>query len=137
MQPPYQPDWKALVSYPLPWWGLHASATWQSRPGPQVLASHVVTSAETTLGRPLTQGTATVNLVAPGTQYGDRMNQVDVRVAKSVALPKGRLQATVSMFNVFNSNATLVWSTRYGPNWLTPTSILQGRLVKFGAQLTF
>jgi hypothetical protein len=44
---------------------------------------------------------------------------------------------TLSVFNLLNSNATLTWSTRYGPNWLLPTSILQGRLMKIGAQLTF
>ena len=137
VQPPYQPDWKGLISYPLPWWGLHASATWQNRPGPQVLASYVATSAETTLPRPLTQNTATVNFIAPGTQYGDRMNQVDVRFAKSVPLRKGRLQATVSIFNLLNSNSTLTWNTRYGPQWLIPTSILQGRLAKFGATVNF
>ena len=135
--PPYQPDWKGLVSYPLPWWGLNASATWQNRPGPQVLASYVATSAETTLTRALTQGTTTVNFIAPGTQYGDRLNQVDVRVAKAMPLRRGRLQLTFSVFNLFNSNATLTWNTRYGPSWLLPTSILQGRLAKIGAQLTF
>lgn len=54
-----------------------------------------------------------------------------------MSLPRGRVQLTVSVFNLLNSNATLVWSTRYGPNWLLPTSILQGRLMKIGAQLTF
>src|SRR6185436_9343446 len=110
--PPYQPDWKGLISYPLPWFGLNASATWQNRPGPQLLASYVATTAETNLTRPLTQGTTTVNFIAPGTEYGDRMNQLDVRFAKSVPVQKGRLQATVSIFNVLNSNSTLTWSTR-------------------------
>jgi hypothetical protein len=137
VEPPFQPDWKGLISYPLPWFGLHASATWQNRPGPQILASYVATSAETTLGRPLTQNTTTVNFIAPGTEYGDRVNQVDVRVAKSIRLPRGRIQATFSVFNVLNSNAILTWTTRYGPSWLTPTSILQGRLVKFGATMNF
>ena len=135
--PPYQPDWKGLISYPLPWFGLHASATWQNRPGPQVLASYVATSAETNLPRPLTQNTATVNFIAPGTQYGDRMNQVDARVSKSFPVKKGRVQATMSVFNLLNSNATLTWNTRFGPNWLLPSSLLQGRLVKFGATLNF
>ena len=89
-------DWRA-GQLSLPWW-LRERA--QSRPGPQVPASYVATSSETTLGRLLTQGTATVNLIAPH-PYGDRMNQVDLRVAKSVSLPKGRLQATV-MFNALN-----------------------------------
>ena len=32
--PPYQPDWKGFISYPLPWFGLRASGTWQNRIGP-------------------------------------------------------------------------------------------------------
>src|SRR5262249_57742037 len=34
VEPPYQADVKGLASYPLPWWGLVASATLQNRPGP-------------------------------------------------------------------------------------------------------
>ena len=48
--PPYQADWKALVSYPLPW-GINASATWQNRIGPQILASTTVATLPNTLGR--------------------------------------------------------------------------------------
>lgn len=138
VQPPFQPDWKALVSYPLPWWGLQASATWQNRQGPEILASQVVTGSDTTLNRRLSLNTATVDLIAPGTHYGDRVNQMDVRFAKSVKISGfGRLQGTVSVFNLFNSSAVLTWNTRYGPTWLTPSSVLQGRLVKFGAQWDF
>ena len=137
VQPPFQPDWKALISYPLPWWGLHASATWQNRAGPQALASYVVASSGTTLNRPLSLNTATVNLIAPGTQYGDRVNQVDVRFGKLVKVRGGRIQPTVGIYNLLNSNATLTWDTRYGSSWLRPLAILQGRLVKFGVQLDF
>ena len=136
VKPPFQPDWKALVSYPLPF-GVNASATWQNRAGPQLLASYVASSSQTSLGRPLSLGTATVNLIAPGTQYGDRLNQVDVRLAKTLRIGTGRVQGTISVFNLLNSNSTLVWNTRYGPSWLTPSLILQGRLVKFGAQFDF
>ena len=137
--PPYQPDWKGLVSYPLPWWGISASATWQNRAGPQKLASYVVSGTQTTLGRALSLGTATLQLMQPGTEYGNRVNQVDFRVAKSMTLPRnrGRIQASVGLYNLFNSNATLTWNTRYGNSWLVPTTILQGRLVKLGAQVDF
>ena len=37
--PPFQPNIKALAIYPLPWWGLQTSATFQSLPGPQITAS--------------------------------------------------------------------------------------------------
>ena len=135
--PPYQADFKALVTYPLRW-GMNVSATWQNRAGPQMLASHVVTSAETDLGRPLSLNTATINLVQPGTQYGDRVNQLDLRVAKSVNLAGGgRIQPTLAFYNLFNANPALTWSTRFGPNWLTPTRILQGRMVKVGVQMDF
>ena len=135
--PPYQPDWKALLTYPLPL-GLSASATWQNRAGPQKLATYVVSGAQTTLGRSLSLGTAAAPLISPGTEYADRMNQVDVRLSKSLRFgSRGKVQATMSVFNLLNANSTLVWNTTYGPNWLTPSLILQGRLVKFGAQFDF
>ena len=57
---PYQADWKALVSYPL---GLNASATWQNRVGPQILASYVVSAtSQTTLGRTPTFNTASARI---------------------------------------------------------------------------
>jgi len=63
------------------------SATVQSIPGPQILATAVVPNAQIapSLGRNLAAGanaTATVQLVAPGTQFGDRLNQVDFRVQR-------------------------------------------------------
>src|SRR5262249_43166940 len=83
VQPPFQPDVKGLVNYPLPWWGLTTSATFQNRPGPQILANYTVTSALVqNLGRNLSAGTSTAPLIAPGTLYGDRLTQVDVRFGK-------------------------------------------------------
>ena len=100
VEPPFQPDIKGLVSYPLPWWGLTASATIQNRPGPQILATYTVTSAlAQNLGRSLNAGSATTGLIAPGTLYGDRFTQLDVRFGKNFRLRQparrrvdGRLQ---------------------------------------------
>jgi hypothetical protein len=136
--PPFQPDWKALVSYPIPLWGLNASATWQNRAGPQVLANATVAGFSNTLGRAPSAAALSAALIAPGSVFEDRLNQVDVRLAKSVKVgTRGRLQGTVSLFNVFNANSILQENYTYGPTWLLPTLILQGRLVKFGAQLDF
>ena len=135
--PPYQPDLKALVSYPLPF-GLNVSATWQNRAGPLKLATFIASGAQTTLGRPLSLGTASIPLIAPGTEYDERLNQVDVRFAKALKFgSRGRVQATFSVFNLLNANSALTWNTTYGANWLIPSSLLQGRLVKFGAQFDF
>ncbi len=74
--PPYQPDIKGLVSYPLPWWGIRASATFQNRPGPQILANYTINATnvatQTTLGRAVTGGSQTTQLIAPATLYNDR-----------------------------------------------------------------
>ena len=130
---------KGAVNYPLPWWGLQASGTIQNRPGPQILARYTVTSAQVqNLGRPLGLGTAAAQLIAPGTVYGDRVTQVDVRFGKAFRVQRGgRIQASVDVFNVLNSSAILSLNTTYGTNWLSPTQILQGRLVKFGMQFDF
>jgi hypothetical protein len=145
VSPPFQADIKALGSYPLPWWGLTASATLQNRPGPQILARYTVTSAQAqNLGRPLGIGTAAAQLIAPGTQYGNRVTQVDLRFGKIFRVQRTRVQAAVDIFNVVNSSGVLTLNTTYAvPTqttanpWLTPTQILQGRLVKFGVQVDF
>jgi len=138
VQPPYQADVKGLASYPLPWWGLTASATLQNRPGPQITASYTVTAAQVqNLGRPLGTSTAATALIAPGTLYGDRVTQVDVRFGKVFRVAHSRIQASMDLFNVLNSSAILSQNNTFGPSWQSPTNILQGRLIKFGAQLDF
>ena len=138
VEPPFQADVKGLASYPLPWWGLTASATLQNRPGPQILARYTVTSAQVqNLNRPLGVGTAATQLIAPATMYGDRVTQMDVRFGKLFHTARGRVLASVDIFNVVNSSAILSLNTTYGTSWLSPTQILQGRLVKVGAQIDF
>jgi hypothetical protein len=138
VQPPFQPDIKGLVSYPLPWWGLTTSATIQNRPGPMILATYTATNATVqNLGRNLITGSATTGLIAPGTLYGDRFSQLDVRFGKNFRVGGRRIAGMVDLYNVLNSSAVLTVNNTVGPNWRTPTSILQGRLIKIGAQLDF
>ena len=138
VEPPFQADVKGLASYPLPWWGLVASATLQNRPGPQITATYTVTAAQVqNLGRALGTSTANTQLIAPGTLYGNRVTQVDVRFGKSVKLQRSRIQASVDVFNLLNSSAILSQNNTFGPSWQSPTQILQGRLVKFGVQVDF
>ena len=77
---------KLAGSYPLPWWNLALSAAFQSVPGPQITASYSVPVAtrQPALGRPPSAASpATVQLIAPGTVYGDRINQLDARLTKT------------------------------------------------------
>jgi hypothetical protein len=138
--PPFMTQVKVLGVYPWRWWGLQTSATFQSLPGPEITAARSYTSAEVigSLGRPLTSGTATVPLIAPGTTYGGRLNQVDFRLSKVFRFAAdARILANVDLYNMFNASPTLALNTTYGSAWLRPLQILQGRLLKFSAQLDF
>jgi hypothetical protein len=140
--PPWQPQVKAFVTYPLPWWGVRTSATYQSLPGPEIDASYVATNAQIapSLGRNLSAGaagTATIDLIPFGTVFGDRLHQVDFRLAKSVVVGRARISPSLDLYNLFNASTILGINTRYGPAWLTPTQILPGHLFKFGAQVDF
>ena len=52
-----------------------------------------------------------------------------------------RLQGIFDIYNAFNARPVLAVNQRYsgatGGAWLTPTSTLIGRLIKFGVQLDF
>ena len=142
LSPPFfQPTWKASGAYPLPWFGLLVSATFQSRPGPQILATWAAPNSATTLGRPFNVGTTqNVSLIQAGTLYGDRVNQVDVRFGKNFTAGRTRIRASMDLYNALNSNAILTQNTTFSTTnsaWLRPTSIMPGRLVKFGATLDF
>ena len=49
--------------------------------------------------------TVTINLIEPGTMYGERMNQFDVRIAKIFTVNGVRLQGSMDLYNAFNANA--------------------------------
>ena len=138
--PPFQTQVKLLGVLPLPW-DLQAAATFQSLPGPEITASYTATVAEIlpSLGR-LTASRGAISgipLVAPGTMYTDRLNQVDFRLSKIFTLGRNRIQANVDVYNLFNASSILAQNNTYGASWLRPTRILQGRIVKFGGQLDF
>jgi Carboxypeptidase regulatory-like domain len=142
VKPPFQPNIKLVGVYPLPWQGVQFAATFQSLPGPQITAARTYTNAEIqpSLGRPLATGiagTATVPLIQPGTMYDERLYQLDLRFSKIFRFGQQRLQANVDIYNAGNASSILSNNLTYGQNWLRPTGILQGRLVKFGAQFDF
>jgi hypothetical protein len=66
----------------------------------------------------------TVNLIAPQTLFGDRINQVDFRIAKLLRFGRSRMQVGLDIFNVMNSNVPQRYLQTYGPTWLRPTSVM-------------
>ena len=143
VRPPFQPNVKFLVVYPLPFAGIQAGAAFQSIPGPQILASYTAPNAliAPSLGRDLAAGAggnAVIDLIPPATQYGERLNQLDLRASKIFRLPGGRsLQANVDIYNALNVDTVLQQNNNFGTLWQKPSSILQARFFKFSFQVQF
>jgi hypothetical protein len=131
---------KAFGSYTLPRVDVQVAATLQSLPGPEIAASYIASNAvvQPSLGRPLSGGAAnvTVNLVEPGTLYGDRSNQLDVRFGKVLRLGSTRTNVSVDVYNVFNGNTVMQLNNNFAA-WQQPQAIMQARFAKFSVQLDF
>jgi len=116
----------------------------QSKPGVLLSANYAVPAATVaqSLGR-LPSGNVTnvtVNLVEPGSMYGDRLNQLDFRVAKILRFGRTRTKVSLDMYNSLNSAPVLTYNQTYSPattTWLTPTSVLSARVMKIGASIDF
>ncbi|MEO8256887.1 MAG: carboxypeptidase regulatory-like domain-containing protein [Acidobacteriota bacterium] len=138
---PFLTDLRGLAAYTIPKVAVQVSATMQSRPGPEIAANWAVPSAVVaqTLGRPLSGGnaTTTVNLLNPGEQYGGRVSQLDVRVAKILRVGRTRTNVGIDLYNVTNSSVPLTYNNTYGATWLRPTSFMPARFMKLTGQLSF
>ena len=93
------------------------------------------------LGRPLSGNATnvTINLVEPGTMYGDRVNQLDFRFAKMLRFGGSRTMVSLDLYNTLNSNAVLTYNNTFVPGgtWLQPNSVLTGRLARISAEFTW
>ena len=131
---------KAIGSYTLPKIDVQVSGTLQSNPGPVIAANYVAANAiiQPSLGRPLSgnAANATVNLVAPGTLYGERSNQVDLRISKLLNMRGTRTQLSLDVFNLMNANAVLTQNNNYA-TWQRPQVIMYARFIKLGVQMDF
>ena len=94
---PFLAQYKGLASYTLPY-GIRLSGTFQSIPGPQIAANNIYVGTVPSLGRPFTLGQANINLVQPGTLYGDRLNQFDLRFTKIISVGRGRVDLNVDLY---------------------------------------
>jgi len=78
-----------------------------------------------------------VNIVEPGTMYGERLNQLDVRFAKILVLGGGRTSLNLDLYNAFNVSTVLTQNNTYGPSWLQPNGIFPARFAKVSWQFDF
>jgi hypothetical protein len=147
---PFLTQVKFLGSYNLPW-DFQVAATYTNVPGigfpatPALglRAQYVATNAviAPSLGRNLaTAGFVAVPLIEPGGRYVDRLQQLDLRAARTFRAGAARIKAMVDFYNALNSSTEVLLNDTYGVNgalWLQPQQILQGRYAKFGVQVDF
>jgi len=141
---------KGYGSYTIPKVDVQVSGTYQTKPGPLVLAIYTATNAEVapSLGRSLAGAAPNVDvqLLAPGIYtttnggsgrvHGERLQQVDLRISKLLHFAGTRTRANVDIYNALNSSAVLVQNDTFG-DWQRPTEILIARFVKFSVQFDF
>ncbi len=134
---------RGFTSYDVPKIDTQVSATFQSKPGAMLAANYAVPNAAVvpSLGRSLSGNAAnvTVNLVAPGTMYGDRINEVDLRVAKTLRYRRLRTVLALDVYNALNSAAVLSYNPAFVPGgtWPQPLTTMTPRLVKISGEVDF
>jgi hypothetical protein len=137
-----------LGSYTVPKVDVLVSSTFRSDQGAPLNANWNATNAQVQpfLGRPLSGGaqTVTINIVKPGEVWGDRVNEIDVRIAKVLRFGRTRTTIGLDIFNLVNSAAVLTYNQNFSPTvttgagaWLAPQSVLTPRFYKIGAQIEF
>jgi hypothetical protein len=134
----------ALGSYTIPKIDVQVAGTLRSDQGAPLQANWAAPNTATVgLNRPFAGvggQTVTVNLIEPGTLYGDRVTQIDMRFAKLLRFGRTRTTVGFDVYNIANSNAILTYNQTFvttTDTWLRPNSVLQARFVKFSAQVDF
>ena len=120
-----------------------ASFAYQNLSGPQLTANYTAPAGQIDWvgsDRPLAGGATSVSnipLVEPGTQFGNRVNRLDLRLGYSFRINNVRIQANVDAYNALNSSAIRAYNLVYGPGYLNPVQILDARIIQFGGQISF
>jgi hypothetical protein len=83
-----------------------------------------------------------LNLITPNSLYGDRFNQLDLSINKSLNIGWGRLRLAFDLYNALNSNSIQNVTTAYSAvasanRWTRPTTFLDPRLARVTAAIQF
>jgi hypothetical protein len=144
---PYRTDFRGLATYTIPRIDLQVSGTWRSNPGDSLDANFVTTDTylrnnpgPQPLGRNLSDGSVTVNLLEPFTLFAERQNVLDFRVAKIFRYGRTRSQVGFDIYNALNNDVATAQTETFSTTstaWLRPTAIIPARYVRISAQFDF
>ena len=136
----FQSNVKFLGSYTVPKVNVLVSGTFQSLPAPPVAALYNAPNAviAPSLGRNLSGNAAnqTIDLVAPGSVLGERLNQLDLRFGKILKFGNTRSTVNLDLYNALNGSTVTALNSNFAV-WQRPTSILVARFAKVGIQFDF
>ena len=91
----------------------------------------------------MTVASLNVPLVAPNTEYGDRINQLDVSISKTIRHGRASFQPKIDFFNLLNVSPVIdVRNSATGmlfgtASYMQPSSVLVGRVFQLGAIVKF
>jgi hypothetical protein len=147
--------YSGLGSYTIPKVDVLFSGTFRSDQGAPLGALWTITNTTpqwqsiiAQMGRAPSNGVTsiTVNVVEPGTLYGDRVNEFDIRLAKILRFGRTRTNVGFDLYNILNSSPILSYNQAFSPGiaagsgalaWQAPTGVLQPRFWKFSVQVDF
>jgi hypothetical protein len=130
---PYRHNFKLNGSYVFPF-AIRVGATVQSYAGNPLAVNWTPAASLFPGGR--TQS-VTVPLIAPGTSFLDRWNQVDMSFGRTFTIGGMRIDGALDAFNILNSNVVLNQIQAFGSSLGRPTEILQPRLLRLSANFKF
>lgn len=137
---PLRTQLRALAAYTIPRIDVQLSGRFSTIPGVPLSANVIYTSrdVEASLGRPLAVvPNVTINVIEPNTMFGDRIDQLDLRIGKILRFGRTRSTLSLDIVNALNSNDNLAYSPTFGPTWPAPTQVLLPRLYRVTAQFDF
>jgi hypothetical protein len=87
----------------------------------------------------ITVASLSIPLVPPNTEFGDRINQLDLNIIKTFKAGRVNIQPKFDLFNALNASPVYAVRTlNYGTaSYMQPQSILIGRVFQLGAIVKF
>jgi hypothetical protein len=133
---------QGLIAYTIPRIDVQLSGTFQNLPGAVVSSNANFGVIPGVAGAGPFVPFKAFQIVEPGQLYVERLNQIDLRLAKLFRIGRTRTSVNFDFYNVTNSNSVLGENSAYTapnivPGWRSPTSILLPRLFKLSAQFDF
>ncbi|MBI2835117.1 MAG: carboxypeptidase regulatory-like domain-containing protein [Acidobacteria bacterium] len=130
---PLRTTFKFSGTYPV-LYGLRLSWVLQSVAGTERAINYLVNR---TILPSLVQTQVPVRLNQPGSEFNERVNQLDFSISKSFRMGKVQLKPQVDVFNATNRIPVLTMVNTYGSSLGRAVTVLDPRLVRVGVQIEF